>query len=128
MKIHTYHVIFYILTPAFVWAQQIGVNLGYNPQKNTENLIPFSAPLNSPDVHNDRIVTFRVKAHEAKNVKFSRPVMIALNAWSRSMPFIKDKDGILLLTIGPIEQDMYIYYFEVEGVHMRRLDAGVRVA
>ena len=29
-------------------AQQANVNLDYNPQKNTENLIPFSAPLNSP--------------------------------------------------------------------------------
>ena len=39
-------------------AQQANVNLDYNPQKNTENLVPFSAPLNSPDVRDDRTVTF----------------------------------------------------------------------
>jgi enterochelin esterase family protein len=44
--------------------QQANVNLDYNPQKNTEGLIPFSAPLNSPDVHDDNTVTFRIKAPE----------------------------------------------------------------
>ena len=35
-------VIFYIvmLLPAIVMGQQANVNLDYNPQKNTENLIP----------------------------------------------------------------------------------------
>jgi len=45
--------IFCLLTPVLVWPQQANVNLDYNPQKNTENLIPFSATLNSPDVHDD---------------------------------------------------------------------------
>ena len=35
-------------------AQQANINLDWNPQKNTENLIPFSANLNSPDVRDDR--------------------------------------------------------------------------
>jgi|GEM_PF-4374436 len=30
-----------LLAPALTWAQQANVNLDYNPQKNTENLIPF---------------------------------------------------------------------------------------
>ena len=34
-----------------------------------ENLVPFSAPLNSPDVRDDRTVTFRLKAHLAKEVR-----------------------------------------------------------
>jgi len=29
-------------------AQQANVNLDYNPQKNSESLVPFSAPLDSP--------------------------------------------------------------------------------
>ena len=33
-----------LLAPALVRAQQANVNLDWNPQKNTENLIPFSAP------------------------------------------------------------------------------------
>jgi hypothetical protein len=42
-----------LLSPSLLWPQQANVNLDYNPQKNTENLIPFSATLNSPDVRDD---------------------------------------------------------------------------
>ena len=34
-------------------AQQSNINLSYNPQKDTEGLIPFSANLNSPQVNDD---------------------------------------------------------------------------
>lgn len=37
------------LVPWLGLSQQANVNLDYNPQKNTENLVPFSAPLNSPE-------------------------------------------------------------------------------
>ena len=50
------------VTSLNTWAQQANVNLDYNPQKDTEGLIPFSASLNSPDVHDDNTVTFRLKA------------------------------------------------------------------
>ena len=46
-------------------AQQSNVNLSYNPQKDTEGLIPFSASLNSPQVNDDHTVTFRIKAPKA---------------------------------------------------------------
>ena len=42
-------------------AQQSNVNLSYNPQKDTEGLIPFSANLNSPQVNDDHTVTFRLR-------------------------------------------------------------------
>ena len=45
-------------------AQQANVNLDYNPQKNTEGLVPFSAPINSPEVKDDRTVIFRVKGSD----------------------------------------------------------------
>ena len=32
-----------LLARALAWGQQANINLDYNPQKNTENLIPFSA-------------------------------------------------------------------------------------
>jgi len=118
MKIRAYLAISCLLTSAIAWAQQANVNLDYNPQKNTENLIPFSAPLNSPDVCDDRTVIFRVKAPEAKNVELSGPVMIALDTQSRSMPFKKGEDGIWSLKVGPIEPDMYIYYFVIDGVRV----------
>jgi enterochelin esterase family protein len=49
-------------------AQQANINLDYSPQKNTENLIPFSATLNSPDVRDDGTVTFRLRAPAAERV------------------------------------------------------------
>jgi len=118
MKIRTYLVISFLLIPTLVSAQQANVNLDYNPQKNTDNLTPFSAPLNSPEVRDDRTVTFRVRAPEAKNVALSGPVMIALDTQGRSVPFKKGENGIWSLTVGPIEPDMYIYYINVDGVQM----------
>src|ERR1035438_2792077 len=70
-------------------AQQANVNLDYNPQKNTENLIPFGATLNSPDVRDDRSVTFRVKAPEAHTVTLSGPVLVALGSQDKPVPFTK---------------------------------------
>ena len=53
----------FLALPAF--AQQSNVNLSYNPQKDTEGLIPFSANLNSPQVNDDHTVTFRLRAPKA---------------------------------------------------------------
>ena len=58
-----------LLLASSAWSQQANVNLDWNPQKNTENLVPFSAPQNSPDVRDDRTVTFRLKAPLAKDVR-----------------------------------------------------------
>ena len=103
-------VVLCLLMPVLTLAQQANVNLDYNPQKNTDNLTPFSAPLISPEVRDDRTVTFRIRAPEAKNVALSGPVMNALDTQGRSMPFEKGEDGIWSLTVGPIEPDMYIYF------------------
>jgi hypothetical protein len=45
-----------LLIPLLARSQQANVNLDCNPQKNTQNLVPFSAPLNSPDMRDDRTV------------------------------------------------------------------------
>ena len=45
-------------------AQQANVNLDWRPHFNKENLTPFSAPLNSPEVKDDRTVTFRLGREE----------------------------------------------------------------
>lgn len=55
-------VVFLVLSPALLRGQQVNVYLDYNPiaigsQKDTEGLIPFSAPLNSPEVNDDHTVT-----------------------------------------------------------------------
>ena len=88
------------------FSQQANVNLDYNPHKNTENLIPFGATLNSPDVRDDRTVTFRLKAPDAREVLLTGAVLTALGAQTKPVPFKKGDDGIWTLTIGPLRPDM----------------------
>ena len=103
--------------PALAWAQQANVNLDHNPQKNTENLVPFSAPLNSPDVRDDRTVVFRVKAPAAKEVRLAGVALLtALGKAGQPVPFTKGDDGIWTLTVGPLKPDMYAYHINIDGV------------
>jgi enterochelin esterase family protein len=102
-----------------LWPQQANVNLDYNPQKNTENLIPLSATLNSPDVRDDGTVTFRLRAPAAKEVLVSGvAILAALGKSGQSEPFTKDADGVWTLTVGPLKPDMYIYNFVVDGMRI----------
>jgi enterochelin esterase-like enzyme len=112
-------VFFALASGMMLSAQQANINLDYNPQKNTENLIPFGATLNSPDVKDDGTVTFRLKAPQAKEVQLSGvALLVALGNASKPIPFIKGDDGIWTLTIGPLKPDMYIYNFIVDGVRI----------
>lgn len=99
-------------------AQQANVNLDYNPQKNTDNLVPFSAPLNSPDVRDDRTVTFRLEAPEARNVALVGPAILLALAAERPVPFQKGDDGVWSLTVGPLRPDLYVYHFDVDGMRI----------
>src|SRR5680860_315655 len=60
-----------LLNVNFCFGQQANVNLDFNPQKDTEGLIPFSAQVNSPEVHDDQTVTFRLMAPEAQKVELN---------------------------------------------------------
>lgn len=108
-----------LLIPLCAPAQQANVNLDYNPQKNTENLTPFSAPLNSPDVRDDRTVVFRLRAPAANSVRLvSGAIQTALGTNGQSLNFTKGENGIWTLTIGPLRADMYSYHLNVDGVQM----------
>ncbi len=108
-----------LLLASFASAQQANVNLDYRPQKNTEGLVPFSAPLNSPDVHDDRTVTFRLKAPLAKEVRLvGVAILTALGQPGTGVPFTKGEDGIWTLTVGPLRPDIYAYHLSVDGVQM----------
>ncbi|GAB2535086.1 esterase [Spirosoma aerophilum] len=100
----------------WVRAQQAHVNLDWNPQKNTQNLLPFGANVISPEVRDDHTVTFRLKAPDAKQVLLTGgPMLLALRA-KDPIPFQKDTDGLWSLTVGPVKPDMYVYKFIVDGV------------
>ncbi len=114
-----YLILFLLLLPLFVHGQQANVNLEHNPQKDTEGLIPFSASVNSPEVHDDQTVTFRLDAPDAKNVALpAGAIHTTLEKGREPIPFTKGEDGIWTLTIGPLPVDMYAYKLLVDGVQI----------
>ena len=56
-----------LLVAVPIWAQQTRVNIQYDPQRNTEGILPFSTQVLSPEVRDDHTVIFRVKAPDAKS-------------------------------------------------------------
>ena len=98
-------------------AQQASVNLDWNPQKNVQNLNPFGANVISPEVRDDRTVTFRLKAPEARTVSLSGgPILLAIGKGNAPIPFDKGGDGIWTLTVGPVKPNLYSYRLLVDGV------------
>ena len=107
------------LTTFYGTAQQANVNLDFNPQKNTEGFNPFSAPLNSPEVHDDHTVTFRLRAPKAQEVKLAGVALLTgLGKGNEQVPFIRGEDGIWTVTVGPLKPDMYAYHFNVDGMQI----------
>ncbi|WP_149277743.1 esterase [Pareuzebyella sediminis] len=108
-----------LLTATLGYGQQANVNLDYNPQKDTEGLIPFSARVNSPEVHDDQTVTFRLMAPDAQKVELHPgAINTALGKGRDPIPFTKGDDGLWTLTIGPLPPDMYAYHVRVDDVQM----------
>ena len=103
------------LTGNSLFAQQAHVNLDWNPQKNTQNLVPFMAGVNTPDVSDDGMVTFRVKAPDAHTVMLSGNVLLGLKA-QKPLPFTKGEDGIWTLKVGPLVPEIYYYKISIDGV------------
>jgi enterochelin esterase-like enzyme len=100
-----------------VFAQQAHVNIDWNPQKNTQNLTPYGANLISPEVKDDRTVTFRLKAPDAKTVALTGgPMLLAIGKGNTPIPFEQGSDGVWTLTVGPLKPNLYIYKLLVDGV------------
>jgi len=98
-------------------AQQANVNLDWNPHKNTQSLTPYGANVISPEVRDDRTVTFRVKAPDARAVALTGgPVLLAIGKGNNPIPFEKGADGVWTLTVGPLKPNMYVYRFLLDGV------------
>lgn len=107
--------IFALLSIFSASAQQSHVNIQYDPQRNTENITPFSCQVISPEVHDDHSVTFRVKAPDAKEVKLTGSMFVGEEA-RKQVPFTKGEDGIWTLKLGPLTPEIYFYYVIVDGV------------
>src|SRR3954447_9498374 len=93
-------------------AQQANVNLDWNPHRNTQNLVPYGANVISPEVKDDRTVTFRLKAPEARTVALTgAPMLLAIGKGNAPIPLEKNAEGIWTLTVGPLKPNLYIYRF-----------------
>ena len=65
----------------------------------------------SPQVHDDKTVTFRYLAPSAKEVKLGGGQFGA-----SQLPMTKDSIGIWSIKVGPIKPDIYPYSFVVDGI------------
>ena len=82
-------------------------------------MIPFSARVNSPEVHDDQTVTFRLMAPDAQKVELNPgAINTALGKGREPIPFAKGDEGLWTLTIGPLPPDMYAYHLRVDDVQM----------
>jgi enterochelin esterase family protein len=97
--------------------QQAHVNLDWNPHKNTQNLTPYGANLISPEVQDDRTITFRLKAPDARSVALTGgPILLAIGKGTAPIPFSKGADDVWTLRVGPVKPNMYVYRLLVDGV------------
>jgi enterochelin esterase-like enzyme len=71
----------------------------------------YAQPLVSPEVHPDKRVTLRVKAPDARDVKVRFETV-------GTRPMQKDEQGVWSFTTDPLEPDIYVYSFVVDGVQM----------
>jgi enterochelin esterase family protein len=65
----------------------------------------------SPEVAADRRVTFRLRAPEAKAVTVS-------GDFGGDVDMRRAADGVWSATIGPVDPEMYVYYFTADGVRL----------
>ena len=70
----------------------------------------------SPEVHADRRLTFRLRAPRASEVavagEWARPGAAA----NTPQKMTRDAEGVWSITVGPVEPNIYIYVFHVDGM------------
>lgn len=77
---------------------------------------PDDQRVQSPVVHDDHSVTFRLRAPEANAVNLASSGDIPVIPFGQSLPMEQDDDGVWSLTIGPVDPGAYRYNFNVDGV------------
>ena len=93
-----------------LFAQQAHINVDWDPQRNTENLIPRGANVISPEVFEDHTVIFRLKAPDVSEVLLVGSMFVGNEAGKR-VPFEMGEDSIWTVKIGPLEPNIYFYHF-----------------
>lgn len=109
--------VFALASPSPLLGQQAHINLDWAPHRAAGTLVPFMANVISPEVTDQRMVTFRVKAPRAHEVQLAAgTIAAALGSATSTWPFTKGADGTWTLTIGPVPQNVYVYKFLIDGV------------
>ncbi len=98
-------------------AQQDHVDIDWDPQRNRDNITPFSARVNSPEVHDDHTVTFRLLGPDVDRVTVSGGMFVGDEAGRRA-EMTKDENGGWSVTVGPLDPNVYLYWYQVDGVQM----------
>ena len=115
--INYFALLLFLCCTTHLFAQQSHVNIDWDPQRNKEGLRPPLARLNSPEVHDNRTVTFRLMGPYLDSVTVSGNMYRGANAGKR-VPLVKGADGVWSVTVGPFEPDVYIYSMQVNGVNI----------
>ena len=71
----------------------------------------FAQQIVSPEVHSDGSVTFRLPAPNAREVQLHCEGV-------RNSAMQRDEHGVWTFTTEPLEPDIYIYSFSVDGLHL----------
>jgi enterochelin esterase family protein len=105
----TLNVLFVIIATVVSSAagQEVGARRGGGPGAGRGG----GPAIASPQIGPDRRVTFRLAAPEAKKVTVS-------GDFGGDTDLQRGADGTWSATIGPLEPEMYVYYFTVDGVRL----------
>lgn len=71
----------------------------------------------SPEVHPDRRVTFRIRAPQASTVTLTGSWLATLASPNGgTLPMTKDAEGVWSVTSEPLEPNVQLYFFNVDGM------------
>lgn len=112
VKTHVAISLFALLATKVAWAQTPAVPAAATPAPAATP----ADPVQSPEVHPDRTITLRLRAPKAVEVTVAGEWTRAGAAPNSPEKLRKDAQGIWSVTIGPVEPNVYIYVFNVDGV------------
>lgn len=75
----------------------------------------FTPPIVSPEVSEDRKVTFRIRAPEAETVRVNCGDMPEVGG---AKEMVKNDEGVFELTVGPVDPGAYRYRLDVNGLQV----------
>jgi enterochelin esterase-like enzyme len=86
------------------------------PPSSAQPPSPAADPLQSPEVHPDRRITFRLRAPRATEVAVAGEWMRPGGAVNAPQKLTRNAEGVWSVTVGPVDPNIYIYVFQVDGM------------